>query len=180
MQPRDPLIRWTEEVDDPPDHFVQIDGPGLDHRLDVGPVLRAIEERLEHREIVCTEDWDRRTGDERRLFDVRRRSLVERVICEEEVDRRVAPKYADLAIALDRRDVLISPRDFRWKHLERRACVLSEHEAVEIDIACRARLHDVQAQRNRAPESMWNVSAFEGPFDREHHVYELGHQGRRG
>src|SRR5262249_11739872 len=106
--------------------------------------------------------------------------LVERVICEEEVDRRVAPKYADLAIALDRRHIHIGPGDFGWKHLERRACVLREHEAVDVDIACRARLRDVEGQRNRAPESMWNLSAVERLLDREHHVDELGHQGSRG
>ena len=74
---------------------------GGEHLLDVEPVLRAVEHRLAHDEVLRSEDRDR-VGAERHRTAVLAHRLVERVVGEEQVDRRASPPAADLSLARGR------------------------------------------------------------------------------
>ena len=79
------------------------------HLLEVGPVLRAIEERLEHREVGAPEE--RHVPAERlRAPTALRDLLVELGGVDEHVDRRLAPPEPDLTVALDAGAVVVGPR----------------------------------------------------------------------
>ena len=75
---------------------------GGEHLLDVEPVLRAVEHRFAHHEMLRSEDRDR-VGTERHRLRARAHRLVERVVGEEQVDRRAAPTATDLSLALGQR-----------------------------------------------------------------------------
>src|SRR5207247_9997069 len=50
------VVVATDHVDQPAERGVHVNRSGVEHRLDVSPVPRAVEERFEHREIGRAED----------------------------------------------------------------------------------------------------------------------------
>src|SRR4051794_33364561 len=94
-QAGDPVVVGPEVADEHADGAVDVERAGPRHLLEVGPVLGAVEERLEHRQVGA--------GEERELVAAevlpagpRRRLLVELGGVEEDVDRGAVPPQAHL------------------------------------------------------------------------------------
>ena len=58
-QPRQPVVVGTEVAHEHPGHEVDVEGAGRLHLLEVGPVLGAAEERLEHGEVGARQERQR-------------------------------------------------------------------------------------------------------------------------
>ena len=105
----DPRVVGAEQVDEPADRGVQISRTGVDDGLDVGPVLGAVEEGLEHDQLGRAEDRDVMPAKGTRSTWICG-GVVERVRGEEQVDRGVVPEEPHLAVPPDPLDVVGVPR----------------------------------------------------------------------
>src|SRR5438874_5256348 len=83
LQPSDGGIGFSEKRSQSLERARPIRRPGLEDCLDVGPVSRSVEHRLEHDQCITTENRDRRVL-EWNLDDVRRYLVMELVYVEEQ------------------------------------------------------------------------------------------------
>ena len=178
-EPFDARIVAAEEVDEPSDRGMEVGGPGLGDRLDIGPVLRAVEEGLEDHELGRAEHRDRHAG-EGHPVDVDLRGVVERMRGEEEVDRRVVPEEAHLPVATDASLVGRAVGDAVGQRGEDRVDLIGREEHVDVDVTRPARLLDVEREGERAAEGVRDLRPGERGLQRDDRVDQAGHQARRG
>ena len=96
----DAWVVGAEVVDEHAGDGLDVERAGCGHLLEVGPILRPVEERLEHGEVAAGEERDVVAGEgfpSDALADVG----VERRRAEEHVDGRVGPPEAGLTVGLE-------------------------------------------------------------------------------
>jgi hypothetical protein len=153
--------------------------PAARHLLQVGPVLRPIEERLEHGEVAAGKERDVVTG-ERFPSDALADVCVERRGVEEHVDGRLGPPEACLTVDLELCDRLVVDPDIGRVTLSAaRRCVRpGTNTLTSMSMVPRARcVHQARARAppnacgKRAASSAWwmamILSASEGPSSRD-------------
>lgn len=144
---------------------MQIGGSGLGHGLDVGPVLGAIEERLEHQQFGRAEDRDGDAG-KRDPLDVEVRDIVKAVGREEQIDRGVVPEHPDLAVTFAPSQIVAVPGHSGRERREHALDVRSGDKRVDIDVTRTPWLCGVEGERERSPKCMRNPGFRERRFER--------------
>ena len=163
----DALVVRTEVAHQHTDHPIDVQRSCRLHLLQIGPVLRAAEERLEHREIGTRQE---RQIDAVELLPARARRdlVVELRRVQEDVDGRGLPPQPLLAVTLEQHDVVLVPCDPRRQRVEHVAHALGAGEHVEVDVdraPCSLR---APRERERATEGMPDPGVVERRMDGEH------------
>ena len=126
------------------------------------PVLRAVEEDLEHGEVGTAEERQLCTH-ERLPADTLGHCLVERGGVEEQVDRVVVPEQAHLTVTIDGGAIVVGHDDRLGHRREHRIPIVRRHEQVDVDVDRAACLLGAPRQRQRAAECVVDLRTGPAP-----------------
>src|SRR5918994_5507414 len=137
----------TDESLDPTERLLTVDAAGVDDRLDIGPVSRPVEQRLEDDDRGAV-DHGNLASDERYPTHVGLDVAVELVNGEEQIEGRVRPPHPNLPVAFGGLDLDPSHRDAFGQTREHIRRSGGPDEQVHVDVTRAARLFGAVGERD--------------------------------
>ena len=149
-----------------PSAVLRVDGPGVEHRLDVGPVPGAIEEGLEHREVGRGQDRNRRpaNGTSR---DMSLGVPWKRCVAKNRSSGRVVPEESHLAVAFDEVEIGVGPPHSLREQLEDRPARVSSTKMFRSMSACTVGSTMWYASASAPPNAWGSAASRERGLDRD-------------